>query len=160
MLKPADLAQGWAQFDEGRQLRADAPPGPRADAARFDRQGGWKARYRRPGSAATAGPLVVESRADLFAAVSGAEQDFDAAVDALEQSATSSQPVEAVELGEDARLLAASSEPGELATVTIVWRERNVVAAVTANGFSGKLAPADVEALARRQQQRLEDAGN
>jgi hypothetical protein len=159
VLQPGDLEERWVRFDEGRQLRADAPPGVRADPARFDRRGGWKARYRRPGSPATQGPLVVESRADLFADVSGAERDFDAAVDDLERAALESQPVETVELGDEARLLrTGGSEPGQLAVVTIVWRERNLVATVTANGFTGKLAPSDVTALAQKQQQRIESA--
>jgi hypothetical protein len=161
VLKPADLDKEWTQFDEGRQLRADALPGARSDPNRFERQGGWKARFRRPGSPATVGPLVVESRADLFAAVSGAEEDFDAAVDALEQGAAPSRPVETLDLGDEARLFATGGgEPGALTTVTIAWREQNVVAVMTANGFSGKLVPAQVVALARKQQQRLENASN
>jgi hypothetical protein len=159
VLQPGDLEQDWVRFDEGRQLRADAPPGVRSDPARFDRQGGWKARYRRPGSPATDGPLVVESRADLFADVSGAERDFDAAVDDLERAALASQPVETVELGDEARLLrTGGSEPGQLAVVTIVWRDQNLVAAVTANGFTGRLAPSHVTALAEKQQRRIESA--
>jgi len=162
VLRPADLTKDWTQFDGGRQLSSDAPSGERADETRFDRQGGWKARYRRSGTPATQGPLVVVSLADLFAGASGAEQDFDAAVDALERDATSSQPVEDLdELGDDARLLATgSSGPEELATVTIVWREQNVVAVVTANGFSGRLAPDDAIELAQKQQKRLESALN
>ncbi len=61
-----------------------------------------------------------------------------------------------VELGDEARSVeSGSSEAGQFKTVTIVWREQNVVAMLTANGFSGKLASADVVALARKQQQRL-----
>ncbi len=156
VLQPADLTGSWTRFDEGRQLRADALPGRRGDTARFDRQDGWKARYRRPGSPDTAGPLVIESRADLFADVSGAEEDFGAAIEDLERVAAPSRPVEVVELGDEARSVeSGSSEAGQFKTVTIVWREQNVVAMLTANGFSGKLASADVVALARKQQQRL-----
>ena len=159
VLQPEDLSGPWSRFDEGRQLRADSLTGERADPGRFERQDGWKARYRRSGSPATEGPLVVESRADVFAAVSGAEQDFDAAVEELEGGAAPSQPVETVELGDEAHSLqSGGGEPGRFTSVTIVWREQNIVAALTANGFSGKLMRADVVALARKQQQHIERA--
>ena len=159
VLQPDDLTPEWSSFDEGRQARADALTGARADPGRFGRLDGWKARYRRPGSVQTEGPLVVESRADLFGAVSGAEQDFDAAVEELEQSTGPSRPVERLDLGDEGRsLVGAAGSTGELVTVTVVWRERNVVATVTANGFSGSLSAADVAELARLQQQRLASA--
>lgn len=155
VLQPADLTGPWTRFDEGRQLRADALPGERADVTRFGRLDGWKARYRRPGSPETEGPLVIESRADLFAEVSGAEQDFDVAIADLERGGTAAG---LGDLGDEARVRSSAGEPGELATVTIVWREQNVLATLTANGFGGKLDEDDVVALARKQQQRIERA--
>ena len=154
-LQPSDLSQQWIRFDEGRQLRADAPLGERGDATRFDRLDGWKARYRRPGSPETEGPLVIESRADLFAAVSGAEQDFDVAIADLERSGTAGG---LGDLGDEARVRNIAGEPGQLATVTIIWREQNVLATLTANGFGGRLEEDDVVALAHKQQQRIERA--
>ena len=65
-LQPRDLPSAFERFDEGAQVSLDRVPGPRYDTARFGRQGGWKARYRRAGTTATPGPLVVESRADVF----------------------------------------------------------------------------------------------
>jgi len=46
VLQPSDLPKAFSQFDEGRQVRIDAHPGPRGDPARFGRVDGWKARYR------------------------------------------------------------------------------------------------------------------
>src|SRR5689334_17400820 len=66
VLQPHDLSGPFTAFDVGRQVRLDQVPGPRGNPARFGREGGWKARYNRPGSPTTRGPLVVESRADVF----------------------------------------------------------------------------------------------
>ena len=73
VLQPADLAGSFEQFDEGRQASADQPEGARADATRFGRIDGWKSRYRRRGGVEIRGPLVIESRADLFKSSGGAE---------------------------------------------------------------------------------------
>jgi hypothetical protein len=160
VLQPDDLPVVFSRFDEGPLAIADAPTGDRADPARFGRIGGWKARYRRPGSAATVGPLVVESRADLFEGSGGAEQELDAhrrelAPQALHPSTLSLLEIE--ELGEQGIALtqAAGDAPGTLVSHTVVWRYGNVVASVTANGFGGKLRPAQVLDLAQAQQRRI-----
>src|SRR3954462_57093 len=77
VLQTGDLP-GFDQFDEGRQVASDAHPGPRFDPTRFGRQDGWKARYHRGGGPQTRGPLVVESRVDVFGDSGGAERDLDA----------------------------------------------------------------------------------
>ena len=78
VLQPGDLPPGLERFDEGRQAKADQPGGARTAADRFGRLGGWKARYRRTGSATVAGPLVVESRTDLFESDDGAKDELEA----------------------------------------------------------------------------------
>src|SRR4051794_39242643 len=76
VLQPPDLPGAFTAFDVGRQVRLDQVAGPRADPSRFGREGGWKARYNRPGSPTTRGPLVVESRADVFKDAAGAAKDL------------------------------------------------------------------------------------
>jgi hypothetical protein len=61
VLQPADVPTVFERFDVGRLLRTDQPGGgERADPARFGRQDGWKARYKRSGTQETRGPLVLE----------------------------------------------------------------------------------------------------
>jgi hypothetical protein len=158
VLQPDDLPAAFSRFDEGPLAIADAPVGDRADPQRFGREDGWKARYRRRGSEATAGPLVVESRADLFGGSGGAEREFDTHRDELElQVRDASDLIEVEQLGTQAVALTQGSDgaPGTIVFHTVVWQYRNVSASVSANGFSGKLRLADVLALARAQQRRL-----
>jgi hypothetical protein len=159
VLQPDDLTTMFTRFDEGPLAIADSPGGERADPERFGRTGGWKARYRRPGSAATAGPLVVESRVDSFESAGGAERELRAHRDELEEQVLHPSNLDLVEikqLGDEAVALTQDADaPGTLVSHTVVWRFRNVSASVTANGFGGKLTLADVVALARAQQRRL-----
>jgi hypothetical protein len=162
VLQPDDVDDAFVRFDEGPLALADLPSGERADPARFDREGGWKARYRRQDGADTEGPLVVESRVDLFAG-SGAEEDFELHRDELELQARVPSELELVdvpELGDDAVALAppADVEPGSFVSITVAWLDANVNASVTANGLGGRLELADVVALARAQQERIDAA--
>jgi hypothetical protein len=158
VLQPADLSKAFVRFDEGPVRLADTPPGPRGDPGRFGREGGWKARYRRPGSPVTKGPLVVESRIDLFNGEDGAKSEFDAYREELENEAGGAgRWLDVPRLGDDA--LAASSGPSGVANSVrafrLVWRDGNVTAAIAANGFQGRLRLADVLELARKQQRRI-----
>jgi hypothetical protein len=160
VLQPEDLPPVFSRFDEGPLAIADATTGDRADPERFGRTGGWKARYRRQGSAGTRGPLVVESRADLFGSSDGAESELDAHVEELELQVlhpSDTDLVEVEDLGDEAVALTQASDdvPGTIASHTIAWRFRNTTASVSANGFSGRLRLADVLELARAQQRRL-----
>ena len=161
VLKPDDLADSgsWLLFDEGPQAQADAPLGPRADPTRFGRVDGWKARYRRGGTAATRGPLVVESRADLFGGKGGAEDDFRALEDDLAAGRllSSGKPVDAPALGDES--VAATLLQGEgdaaLRYFVVAWRHDAVTASVLVNGFDRGLKLADAVQLARKQQRRI-----
>lgn len=160
VLQPEDLPNVFTRFDEGPQAIADAPFGDRADPERFGRNGGWKSRFRRPGSAATRGPLVVESRAELFGGSSGAGRELDAHKDELGLQAHAPSDAELVEvdqLGDEAVALTQGSgaAPGSVVFHTLVWRYGNVTASIAANGFAGKLLLADVLELARAQQRRI-----
>ena len=162
VLQPEDLGAGFSRFDEGPLASADTPPGERGDAERFGRRGGWKSRYRRLGSPTAAGPLVVESRVDLFGGAGGAGQEFDAHADELEVQVTrvvAERLVELEDVGDEAvAAVPGASESGSAVFFTVVWRYENVVASVVANGVSGKLGLRDVLALVRDQQRRVERA--
>jgi hypothetical protein len=161
VLQPDDLPAAFVRFDHGRQLIADAPGGRRADATRFRRTGGWKARYRRTTGAAAGGPLVIESRADLFEAASGAEDDLDAAREDLEERPSEWKPIDDPGLGDES-FAAAFVQRG----VTVVrhyevfWRRDNATASLKADGFEDKLSLADVLELARKQDRRIADAAD
>lgn len=160
VLKPSDLPSAFVRFDEGAQARADAVPGPRADPDRFGRQGGWKARYRRSGSLATAGPLVVESRADLFRSRGGAGKDLAAygrQFEALADSGVGARPLKAPPLGDDVRAVTFRQETGATPVhfYIVAWRRRNASASVTVEGFEGRVTLRDALALARKQDRRI-----
>jgi hypothetical protein len=160
VLQPADLPRGFSEFDSGRQVRADAHPGPREDRERFGRIDGWKARYRWVGARSAGRPIVLESRADLFDTAGGAKKDLDAYRKELEEPPVGSglrvTKIEAPKLGDDA--IAFRSAQGSLVFVTVAWRRANATASLSAEGFAGRLEPRDVYGLARRQARRLDQA--
>jgi hypothetical protein len=159
VLQPTDLPRVFAQFDEGRQASADSPGGSRADPSRFDRIEGWKARYRRPGTLRTAGALVIESRVDLFESADGAEEDFDAARTDLGAGTLPWKPIDEPGLGDES-FVGTFVQGGTTGVrfYRIFWRDDNATATLEVNGFEGKLTLADVLALARKQQERMERA--
>lgn len=158
VLQLADLPESFDQFDEGPQGLAETTGAFRTDPLRFGRVEGWKARYRRPGTVSTPGPLVIESRADLFGDDDGAAKDFDAYRRELEQAVetTGGRLLTRIALGSEAAGMTFRED--RVRFFRIAWRHRNVTALLFANGFDGRLQLADVLALARKQQRRLEDA--
>jgi hypothetical protein len=168
VLQRGDLPDVWTPFNSGRQVRADAPAGPRSDPQRFGRSGGWIARFRRSGSQATSGALVIESRADLFASAAGAKDDLSAARTELGTSVGGrpvAKPLKDPTVGEEAfagTILQRSGGDGipDVRFYLIGWRYRNVVASIFVNGFEGKLTFAQAVELARAQQRRIARAGS
>ncbi|HEX2432371.1 MAG TPA: hypothetical protein VHI55_00340 [Gaiellaceae bacterium] len=161
VLQPPDLSPAFLRFDEGRQINADAPSGRRSDPARFGRQDGWKARYRRAGSQQTPGPIVVESRADVFKSSDGAKDDLDAARADLEDSELDWQPIDEPGLGDES-FAATHVEPGlgkGVRYYQVYWRDSNVTASLSLNGFEGRFPLADALELARKQEKRIGEAG-
>jgi hypothetical protein len=154
VLQPEDVGREFLRFDEGRQGTADAPGGSRSDPQRFGRVDGWKARYRRSGSAQTRGPLVIESRADLFESADGAADELEAIED--NDFDTLDEP----ELGDDARAFQSpqSGTGGGARYYLIVWREDNVTAWLLVSGFEGKITFENVLELARKQAGRTSRA--
>jgi hypothetical protein len=165
VLRTHDLGGAFTQFDQGRQVRADAHPGPRGDVLRFGRQDGWKSRFRRVG-AGTAGPLIVESRADVFAGSGGAAKDIDAYVAEWRATAAVASAREITfptvdGLGDDARafdLLQGTRANGQR-LIGVAWRRGRITASVVASGLSA-LRLRDVLLLAREQDARVVKAEN
>jgi len=159
VLQPQDVGAAFQRFDEGRQIGADAPGGSRSDPNRFGRQDGWKARYNRSGTSETRGPLVVESRADLFESSDGAEDELEAAEADAGQTEPGWEILERPQLGDDARAMTVVQGSGRTAVrhYLVIWREANVTASVLVNGFEGKTDLEDALALARKQARRITD---
>ena len=157
VLQQEDLSAEFLRFDEGRQISADSPGGSRSDPARFGRTEGWKARYRRSGTAETPGPLVIESRADLFESADGARDELDVAGEDLTGGDLAWQRIDNPGIGDEsfAVTLLQSSESAGVRFYQVFWRDDNVTASVNANGFEPRLALAEVLALARKQQRRI-----
>jgi hypothetical protein len=153
VLQPADLSGAFARFDAGRQVRLDRVAGPRGNPARFGRESGWKARYHRAGSPGTRGPLVVESRVDLFKDAAGATKDLAAYRAQFRSQPGGAKPLRVPRLGKAATAVEQDRPPARF--VSIAWRDGNVTASVTANGFAAGLRPADAVALARAQQRHI-----
>ncbi len=156
VLQPADLSRVFIRFDEGRQVMADNPGGSRADPERFGRRDGWKARYRRPGTQQTPGPLVIESRVDLFDSSGGADDDLEAARGDLEEGEVEWQPIDEPGLGDES--FAATLVEGAVRYYQVYWRQDNVMASLNVNGFEGRLALEEVLELARKQEARVASA--
>lgn len=156
VLQPADVPRVFVRFDEGRQGTTDQPAG-RADINRFGRDGGWKARYRRPGTAATVGPLVIASKADVFGSAQGARDEYEALRSDLNEGELEWLPVDAPKLGDDTFALSLVQGTGQarIRFFLVAWREDNVVALLEVNGFAGKVDAEDAVALARKQARRI-----
>ena len=159
VLQKEDVGSEFTQFDRGVQRRADLSP-PRDDPDRFNRQGGWKARFSRPGTRTTEGALVISSLADLFESRGDAADDFDLYETSLDQfAAAGGRDIQAV-LGDEARAVAFTQglKPNVIHHYAIAWRDGRVTASVTANGF--RLTWPQVLALARAQEARIRAASD
>jgi len=160
VLQQADVGPVFAAFNSGAQAQLDNQGTGRSDPSRYGREGGWIARFHRPGSAATKGALVVESRIDLFRSGDGAKKDL-RAYRALFAAAPGShlRPLQPSGLGDEATGVTFVQVGG--ATIRffrIAWRYRNATASVTVEGFDQKISVNDATALARKQQARLTHA--
>lgn len=162
VLQPEDLPPVFDRFDEGRQASADSPGGSRADPTRFGRRDGWKARYRRTGTPRTVGPLVVQSRADLFESSDGAKDELDAARQDLERGELEWEPIDEPGLGDEsfAATLVQGGGTSGVRFYQVVWREANATASLSLNGFEGRLALAEALELARKQERRISSASS
>jgi hypothetical protein len=152
LLQPADLPRVFTRFDHGELTFTDFQAGPREDPARFERQGGWKARYRRPGSTSTRGPLLVVSMIDVFSDADHAARDLEA----YEMVFSERGRPRPAAVGEQA--LARITGVGTVRYFDVAWRQANVTASLSVQGFRGRISLADVVELARKQERRIERA--
>jgi hypothetical protein len=158
VLQQEDVGSEFNQFDRGEQRRSDLSP-PRDDPNRFDREGGWKARFSRNGTRETKGPLVVSSLADLFGSANDAGDDFELYKTALDQFISAGgRKVKVSGLGDEAYAVGFRQglKPNVIQHYAIAWRDGAVTASVTANGFH--LTSAETLALARAQEDRIHSA--
>jgi hypothetical protein len=159
VVQPSDLPNAFIRFDEGRQTRIDQPGGTLAEVDRYGREDGWKARYRRPGSPATKGPLVVESKVDVFGDSGGAERELAAEREEVVEGLHVED--ERPGVGDESFVATGTQGSGRFAvrSYLVGWRHENVAATVLANGFEGKFTREQAIELARKQQVRLAAAG-
>lgn len=153
VLRRQDAGAHFVAFYSGRQTQLDNQGTPRSDASRFGREGGWITRFRRSGATGATGPLVIESRADLFSGSGGAGKDLNLYRHQLE---TPGKPLTLPKIG-DGAVGSTFVQPGgkPLRFYVIAWRYRNATASVTVEGFDGHVRSADAIRLARQQQARL-----
>jgi hypothetical protein len=157
VLRQKDVGGAFASFYDGPQVNLDNAGTVRADPQRYGREGGWIARYHRGGSPSTRGPLVIESRVDIFKDAAGAKTDLLAYSDVLKKM-PGARPLRLAgpKIGDGAvgvTFVQASSKP--LRFYRIAWRDRNVTASVILEGFDGKLRLDQALALARRQERLI-----
>lgn len=155
VLQRQDVGAAFESFNSGPQVRLDNQGTPRSDPTRFGREGGWIARFHRAGSAQTRGPLVVESRVDVFKSVDGAKSDFDE-YRTLLGDLPGARTVAAPHVGDEAAAVT-FTQAGALPIrfYRIAWRYRNATASVTVQGFDKKIDEQDAIALVQKQQTRL-----
>jgi hypothetical protein len=156
VLRDGDLAAPFSAFYAGAPTRLDTAGTSRASATRYGRKAGWIARFHRAGSPQTRGPLVVESRADVFADSRGATRDL-AAYRRDFAAVPGDRAVAQVPRVGDETTAWTSLRTGTLATrfYRIAWRDRNVTASIVVDGFAGKVTLVDAVTLARAQEVRI-----
>jgi hypothetical protein len=160
VLRDRDLPKPFSSFYVGAQTKLDATGSARANPGRFGREGGWFARFHRPGSRETRGPLVVVSRVDLFGSSKGAKEDLRAyGFEFSRQPGVERRRLRPPRIG-DATIGTTFVQPGPLRVrfVVVAWRYRNATASVLVQGFGAHVSAADAVRLARRQQQLLKAA--
>jgi hypothetical protein len=150
---------GFTSFSKGPQVRLDNQGTVRADGSRYGREGGWIIRLRPADSTKTAGPLVVESRADLFKTSDGAKSDLAAYRVLFSRLSGEHTEIAVPGLGQDA-VGVTFTQPGSrtLRFFRIAWRSQNVTASITVEGFDGQVSQDDALALAHKQEKRIEGA--
>jgi len=150
---------GFTSFSKGPQVRLDNQGTVRADASRYGREGGWIIRLHPADSTKTAGPLVVESRADLFKTTDGAKSDFAAYRVLFSRLSGEHTEIAVPGLGQDAVGVTFTQAGGRtLRFFRIAWRSQNATASITVEGFDGQVSQDDALALAHKQEKRIEGA--
>ena len=155
VLQPAEL-RGLDRFANEQEIMSQQSPVLGRDPHRFGRQNGWVARYRR--LRGNDGPLTLASGVEAFGKSSGASDFFDEVTELNERNAAGShmKAADGDDLGDERRVLATPpGRPGSVRFVLAVWRTGRFVGSISASGYSGRISPADVIALVKRQDERL-----
>ena len=156
VLRQKDVGGAFASFYDGPQVNLDNAGTVRADPQRYGREGGWIARYHRGGSPSTRGPLVIESRVDIFKDAAGAKTDLLAYSDVLKKMPGAHLLRLTQQIGDGAvgvTFSQASAKP--LRFYRIAWRDRNVTASVILEGFDGHLGLDQAMTLALNQERLI-----
>lgn len=101
------------------------------------------------------GALTIHSRASVMSSHDAADESLDAARDGLRRR-PSWQPIAEPGLGDES--FAATLLQGGARRYDVLWREANATASISVTALEDALPLADVLALARKQQGRLEAA--
>jgi hypothetical protein len=153
VLQDSDLPAAFEPFAVGAALRAEGAS-RRDDRTRFGRRRGWSASYRRPGSVATEGPLVVVSRVDEFGDATGAERSVAGVREMLirvgRELAAPGVGDEAVAFVQTRR---GAGPPARF--FTIAWRQAELTATLRVSGFARGLDTPQALTLARTQHGRM-----
>ena len=154
VLQDSDLPDAFEAFARGPALRPEGGAGRRGDRTRFGRRGGWSVSFRRPGSAATAGPLVVVSRVDEFGEAEGAER---ALAEVGAELRRVGRPLAPPGIGaESVAVVQTRGGTAPARFYTIVWRDDRLTGSLRVSGFA--LDADDALALARTQADRMASA--
>lgn len=156
VLQPEDVPRVFIRFDEGRQGIAELPGGAEAGGE------GWKARYRRPGTPSTEGPLVIASLVNRYESEGDAEERLEARREELAGGELAWRQAEAPPFGDESLAMAVNEGVGSsrVRYVVLAWREANVTASLEVNGFAAGMELEDAVELARTQARRIEQAAS
>lgn len=161
VLQPADVGQGFFQFDVGRQELLDFHLGPRRDPRRFERVEGWKARYRPREVEARTGPLVIESRVDLFREEEGAKRDLDAYTqefqDDIRDAPRRGRSISVPTIGNGAVAITFTQGRGARTVryYRVAWRFQTLTGFIGISGFEGTISVRDAIRFAQKQQEHM-----
>ena len=111
-----------------------------------------RVRFSRTGTARS-----IESSVHVVESRDAAEERLDAERDALDRK-PDWLPIDEPGLGDES--FAATVRQAGLRRYEVFWREHNAAASLKVEDFEGRMALADVLALARKQEQRIADAAD
>jgi hypothetical protein len=158
VLQPTDLPTGFgrAQGKYVSNAELEQQGDAAKDYAKLGRVTGYDVSYARR---ATSGVLGLDSFASLYRSSAGAHDSFLQSVAGARRhggTAFRSVPVQTA-LGSEARvyLVTAMQSGVKLDYYTVAWRHGRVFAEVMGGGLSGTFAPAELVALALKQEARI-----
>jgi hypothetical protein len=163
VLAPGDLPAGFAVDRTRTGSRPNAPAAkeydvPLATFRRWGRVSGYEASFTRAAGRdrRRSGAVSVTSGVSVYEDPGGAHAAYAFNVKRCRR-APFARRAPAAGVGQEALLCGAAVERnGEAAILyTLIWRRGPIFAAITAVGLPGRIGPADVLPLARRQDERI-----